>query len=228
MTETALAKTTRGALAPAHAAAVRDYLENSTAPNTRRAYRAAWTAFETWCGDNGHTALPADPVTVAAFLAHRAAQGVALNTIRVGSAAIAKAHEVAGLPSPVNDAGVRQVLRGISRQSAPPAQVAGVRWEQADLLSALAGNGGGAVSGLRDAALIAVMSDAMLRVSELCGPGRRRPRKAEAPNTLTVRRSKTDQTGAGAVSCPFVALRSGGSAAGSRRRGSSSAPCSGA
>ena len=120
MTETAITKTGPATIAPAHAAAVRDYVENCLAGNTRRAYRSAWNAFQEWCEAQGHATLPADPAAVAAYLADRASQGAALNTVRVQGAAIAKAHEVAGLPSPVNTAGVRQVLRGTSRQAARP------------------------------------------------------------------------------------------------------------
>ena len=42
----------------------------------------------------------------------------------------------------------------------------GVRWEQADAAAAVAGSSDGSVQGLRDAALLAVMSDGLLRVSE--------------------------------------------------------------
>ena len=39
--------------------------------------------------------------------------------------------------------------------------LAGVRWEQADAAAAVAANDGRSVKGLRDAAIVAVMSDAM-------------------------------------------------------------------
>ena len=70
--------------------------------------------------------------------------------------------------------------------------------EAADVVAALAGNGGHAVKGLRDAAIVAVMSDAMLRVSELCGLDVA-DLEAEAPLTLTIRRSKNrpDRPGGG-------------------------------
>ena len=67
-------------------------------------------------------------------------------------------------------------------------------------MASLAANGDHSLAGLRDAAIIATMSDAMLRVSEMCallvedvtvepdGSGR-----------LTIRTSKTDQEGEGAV-----------------------------
>ena len=74
----------------------------------------------------------------------------------------------------------------------------GVRWEQADAAAAVAGSSGGSVRGLRDAALLAVMSDGLLRVSEAAAL-KVVDLKAEGANTLTIRRSKTDQEGEGAA-----------------------------
>ena len=39
------------------------------APETMRLYRADWSAFSAWCEAAGLSALPADPATVASFLA---------------------------------------------------------------------------------------------------------------------------------------------------------------
>ena len=69
----------------------------------------------------------------------------------------------------------------------------GVRWEQADAAAVVARSSGESVRGLRDAALLAVMSDGLLRVSEAADL------EVEGANTLTIRRSKTDQEGEGAV-----------------------------
>ena len=74
----------------------------------------------------------------------------------------------------------------------------GVRWEQADAAAAVAGSSDGSVRGLRDAALLAVMSDGLLRVSEAAAL-KVADLEAEGANTLTIRRSKTDQEGEGAV-----------------------------
>ena len=65
----------------------------------------------------------------------------------------------------------------------------GVRWEQADAAAAVAGSSGESVRGLRDAALSC--SDGLLRVSEAADL------ESEGANTLTIRRSKTDQEGGG-------------------------------
>ena len=80
-----------------------------------------------------------------------------------------------------------------------------MRWEQADAAAAVAARDGGrndvSLSALRDAAIIAVMSDAMLRVSELaaleCTDVEADPEAGSG--RLTIRHSKTDPEGAGAV-----------------------------
>ena len=43
-------------------------VQRAPAPETIRLYKADWTAFVTWCDDQGLAALPADPPTVAGFL----------------------------------------------------------------------------------------------------------------------------------------------------------------
>ena len=48
----------------------------------------------------GLRALPADPLTVARYLAARAGAGAAVATLRLASSAIAKAHEWAKQESP--------------------------------------------------------------------------------------------------------------------------------
>ena len=93
------------------------------------------------------------------------------------------------------------MLAGIARRRAVlgRGQVQGVDWRAADRAAGLA-EASGSLAGLRDAALIRVGSDALLRVSELAAldvvdvaP------VADGSGTVTVRRSKTDQVGRGHV-----------------------------
>ena len=63
--------------------------------------------------------------------------------------------------------------------------------------AALATNGEESLAGLRDAAILAVASDALLRVSELAALTVADIDMTE--QTITVQRSKTDQEGTGAV-----------------------------
>ena len=50
-------------------------LESVLADNTRRTYDAQWRIFTGWCDEVGLTSLPAEPLTVARYLAARAGSG---------------------------------------------------------------------------------------------------------------------------------------------------------
>ena len=193
--ETLPVPATGAALAEQHRRGVNLALDASMAANTREAYRIQWAEFDKWCAAHGYQALPAGPETVAAYLVARFEAGAAYSSAQVAKCAIAKVHAAAGQSSPVT-AAVRQVLQGLRRQAAPQRQAAPMRWEQADAAAQLAAQDG--LAGLRDAALINVMSDAMLRVSELRALDVE-DLEAEAANTVVIRRSKTDQTAEGVV-----------------------------
>ena len=57
---------------------VADSLEAVLSDNTRRVYGAQWRLFESWCGDVDLRALPAEPLTVARYLAARAGSGASI------------------------------------------------------------------------------------------------------------------------------------------------------
>ena len=82
-------------------------LESVLSDNTRRVYAAQWRLFHEWCDSVGLPSLPAQPLTVARYLAVRAGDGAAVATLRLASSAIAKAHELAGHESPGRDRGRR-------------------------------------------------------------------------------------------------------------------------
>ena len=99
---------------------VGDALESVLSDNTRRVYAAQWRLFTDWCGDVGLRPLPAQPLTVARYLAARAGSGASIVTLRLATSAIAKAHEWAGHESPGKDRGVRASLKGWGRRLAKP------------------------------------------------------------------------------------------------------------
>ena len=72
---------------------VADALESVLSDNTQRVYGAQWRLFNDWCGDVGLRSLPAEPLTVARYLAARAGSGASIATLRLATSAIAKAHE---------------------------------------------------------------------------------------------------------------------------------------
>ncbi|MDE2861912.1 MAG: hypothetical protein OXL33_00465 [Chloroflexota bacterium] len=89
-------------------------LQAAHSENTRRVYGSQWRRFAKFCAARGEEALPAHPVTVAAYLTQRVEDGAGIATLR--QAAIVHVH-VAG-------AGVRQVLSGLAREHGAPARQA--------------------------------------------------------------------------------------------------------
>ena len=141
----------------------------------------------------------ADPAAVAAYLAERAEQ-VSPAAVRLDRASIAAAHRACGEADPCVHEGVRQVMHGISRTGRDQGrgQVAGLDWRAADLAAGIAANEGHSLAGLRDAALIMVGSDALLRVSEIAALTVADVQvQADGSGTVTIHASKTDQEGRG-------------------------------
>ncbi|MDO1481577.1 tyrosine-type recombinase/integrase [Rhodococcus ruber] len=112
-------------LPPGTAAKIAAAVGASRAAGTRRTYASAWRAFTTWCADEGHSALPAHPVTVAAFLIACAdtvntdgTRAYSPATLAHRLAAIAHHHRRHGHPSPTGDDLVKATLSGIRRDYA--------------------------------------------------------------------------------------------------------------
>ena len=191
---------------------VADALTSVLADNTRRVYGAQWRLFESWCGDVDLRALPAEPLTVARYLAVRAGSGASIATLRLATSAIAKVHEWAGHDSPGRDRGVREALKGWGRRLARPQRQAGAL--TADVLAVirltavqprLRGRGVETAEqaenrGRFDVALVAVLSDAALRRSEATAlTWGDVQRWDDGSGRITVIRSKTDAEAQGAT-----------------------------
>ena len=192
--------------------AVADALESVLSDHTRRVYGAQWRIFQGWCDEVGLQSLPADPLTVARYLAARANAGASIATMRLATSAISKAHEWAKLESPGRDPGVRASLKGRGRRLAKPQRQSGAL--TADVLAVIRltavqprkrGRGfqmpeQAAERGKFDVALVAVLSDEGLRRSEAVsltwGDVRRWD---DGSGRITIIRSKTDVEAQGAV-----------------------------
>lgn len=177
---------------------VTDFLRESRAPNTRRAYRAALAAFSAFCEASGRSAIPASPPSVAAYLASRAGGGRRCSTVSVHAAAISYAHRVAGHPNPCDSALVREVVRGIRRTTGvAPKQAAALTLPR--LAQAVMRLDRTAVRGRRDAALLTLGFALAARRSELVALDVEDLEDDGEGLLVRVRRSKTDQEGQGAV-----------------------------
>lgn len=192
------------------------YQQSSKAKQTVRIYDQAWRSFAAWCRARNLSALPATPTTVSAYLAEMANVGYAWATIGVHRAAISAAHRAGRSPDPSVSEDVRDTVDGIARQIGTRGRGAdAIRPD--DLAAMVRTFDRTTLGGLRDAAMLIVGWFGAFRRSELVGLQAEDVRIEGDAMSILVRRSKTDQTGAGLTKhfprlpghelCPVAALR---------------------
>ena len=192
---------------------LRHSLDSSVSDNTRKMYASAWRSFQAWAQSRGNLSLPASPQVVAAYLAHLSEdRGLSVPTIRLHKAALAAVHKAHGHDDPTDHEGVRRIMKGIARSH-------GRAQKQAKPLTAEALAAARATANTRrplgdgkkhesteraswrgrvDLALLSVLRDGLLRRS---GAHLLTWADVDFRNNgtalLQLRRSKTDQEGAG-------------------------------
>jgi integrase len=175
----------------------RRYISQAKAENTIRAYRSDWQCFSTWCASKELQSLPARPESIACFIAETADAGAKVSTISRRLAAISKAHEAVGHESPcsMRHAVVSETFKGVRRehgtaqQGRAPLLTVHIR----RILSALPD----CLIGVRDRALVLLGFAGGFRRSELVMLKMEDLDFTDDGLVITVRRSKTDQEGAG-------------------------------
>ena len=189
-------------------------LGHEVSANTRKNYRSQWRRFTGWAGDKGVRALPADPVQMAAYLAERMERhGHRPATLQTAAAAISFVHRARGLADPRDTEEVRATLRSAARKAgAAQRQAEGITEQELQAIRATAcrpriwrrGRTESADTAERrgrlDIAIIGVMRDALLRVSEAAALlWEDIEEEEDGTGRLLIRRSKTDAEGEGAV-----------------------------
>ena len=173
---------------------VREFIRASKAENTLRGYQSDWRAFCAWCEVQQVCPMPATAETVAAFIAECAGR------LKVGSVqrrlnAITEAHKAVGLESPTHSAIVANTMKGIRRtKGTAPSQKAATLID--DIRAMVDATDAGLI-GLRDRALVLLGFAGAFRRSELVGLNVEDCAFGKDGLTITLRRSKTDQAGAG-------------------------------
>ena len=184
------------------------------ADNTKKSYFGQWRRFCDWALKKSVTALPASSEQVAAYLSERFEQhGHKPATLYTAAAAIAFIHRALGLENPCDSPKVKFALKSVTR-------VAGSFQKQAEALTAESlaqiraeackprrRRGGrtesamaAKVRSMTDIAMISLMRDAMLRVSEAAAVKWGDIKfQIDGTGRLLIRRSKTDSTGEGAI-----------------------------
>ena len=167
------------------------------APNSRKQYGSAWKRFAAWCEANNRQALPATAESLADYLQVRHAQGVSPATLRIDRAAASKVHAVAGLDSPGADSLVKDTMHSLAREGRGRGRGQAQGLQRQDAI-AVAANGEKSLSGLRDGAIIAIMSDGLLRISETSAIDVGHVQtEADGSGRLHLPQRKTDQLGEG-------------------------------
>lgn len=171
-------------------------INGSVSENTRRVYLSQLRRLDAWLDGR-----PLNDATLAEYVGWLYESGGASATPTQAIAACRFEARVTGADDPCG-ALTKRVLAGFRRdanaQQRGRGQAFGISARQAARMAVLAAQDGNSIRGLRDAAIITVMSDAMLRVSEAAelrvedvtgnedGSGR-----------LTIRQAKTDPNGEG-------------------------------
>jgi site-specific recombinase XerD len=182
---------------------VREFIRASKADNTIRGYQSDWRDFCSWTESRCLSTLPAAPASVASYIAE-CAQRLKASSIQRRLSAIAEAHKAAGLESPASAPLVRNTLKGIRRTNGTAQKHVAAALTQ-DVLAMVANVGDGII-GARDRALMLLGFAGAFRRSELVGLDLADLAFTRDGLTVMLRRSKTDQEGAGrTVAIPFGA-----------------------
>jgi site-specific recombinase XerD len=177
------------------ATAASDFARASKSAATRRAYQTDAADFAAWCERHSLEPLPATVDTVAAYLASLARSGLKASTITRRCAGIRYMHRMAGLEPPTSNEGIKAVLAGIRRSIGTsvtrkaPATAEAIRVIISEMPSDL--------RGLRDRALLLLGFAGALRRSELVALDVADLEESTEGLLVRIRRSKTDQEGAG-------------------------------
>ena len=168
-------------------------IHDGYAKSTLRAYAAAFLKFRNWLGDGD-----IDDNTIADYI----------RSLRFAGLSPASAHQflasmrflAKNQPTattfdigPAARAALRAFRVEFAKKPRPP-PVSGIDWRQSELCAALCANDQTA-SGYRDAAIIRVMSDALLRVSEASALNFEDIEHNSEGGAVTIRTSKTDPFG---------------------------------
>ena len=175
-----------------------EHLQGAAVEETLRALRKDGARFATWCAARGVAALPTAPETLRAYILE-AGSTLAVATVRRHVALIAHLHRAAGLPDPAKTEAVRLALRALARAKGTRQRQATALTE-AGVAAILATTRPTTLLSLRDRTLLLVARNLLARRGELVAlQVEELARGVDASATVMIRRSKTDQTGAGAI-----------------------------
>lgn len=172
------------------------YANKSKSENTQRNYLRQWKIFQNYCDGRGD-ALPASPVLIANYLSDCAVDGLSVATLEQALAAIAFYYRTNGLEDTTASSLVRATMSGIRREHGkPPRQAEPIL---RDVLRQIVSVAPDNLRGKRDRALFTLAYALARRESEVVQFDVRDIELRGDIMRVTIRRSKTDQTGKGVI-----------------------------
>lgn len=190
------AQVAMGVALPHELQAARRLAEQSRSPRTLREYQADWDRFATWAAERHADPLLAGPELIGAYIAHLVELGRRPSTISRALAAISVTLAAAGREDhPTAHAAVRAVAAGARRQLGTGQRKA--RPLTPTELGRMSAALGDTLADHRDRALLLLGFAAALRRQEIVALDVEDLQIHPSGMEVTVRRSKTDQTGDG-------------------------------
>jgi site-specific recombinase XerD len=168
---------------------------NAYASNTERAYRADLNDWCAYADKAGVPRFPAQPAALAAYISNMEKRGLSGATIRRRMSAIAYEHRRRGDESPLKDKHLRLVLRGHAREHTVASRGGKTPFTPETMALVLTHP----KMKLRNRALLGVGIVTAIRRSNLVALTWADIQDHAKGVTVTIRRSKTDKFGAGAV-----------------------------
>lgn len=171
-----------------------DYIRQSKASNTWKAYKSDWQHFQVWCKDHQQISLPAAPETIVLYITNLASTHKT-STIQRRLASIAQHHQGNGLSDPSKTALVKETWKGLRRvKGTSQTQKNPVLVEQLkEILFQLPKT----TKATRDKALLLIGLCGGFRRSELVSLNYEDIKFVREGMIITLRKSKTDQESQG-------------------------------
>jgi site-specific recombinase XerD len=178
-------------------------LEGAYAPATLRSYRADIAVYEKWCARHGQAPFPGTTSIICAFLQDQG-RSKAPSTVRRRVSAIRKVHRLLGWPDPTAAEEVNLAIRRVRRaNSVRPKQAKGMTRPYLDTFVASEPD---TPWGLRNRAMLSLGYELLTRRSELVALMTEDLRlREDGTFEVLIRRSKSDQVGAGRIAFTSVA-----------------------
>jgi integrase len=174
---------------------VQRLLNNARSKNTIRGYKSNYRQFETWCLEAGYSPLPASPEAIMRFIGDNAGR-LKASTLSHYLYAITKAHQNAGFTDPIRDNQlIAETIRGMkATYGSEVAQKSPILTDDLRLLLRHVPN---TLIGMRDRAILTVGFLGAFRRSELTALNVADVQFTPEGMVINIKRSKTDQLGAG-------------------------------